>query len=366
MISMLLPDLRGGGAERVQLDLAKGFLARGRAVEIVLMRAEGELLSLVPDGAKIVDLKAPRLRGALLPLARHLRRTRPDALLAAMWPLTSVAVWARDLARVPTRVVVSDHTDYMAAPPGASRAGRAKLQASMRWSYPRADGVVAVSGGVARTVAGLAGMARDRVSVIHNPVRPPSPARTQEPCTAAAEWARHDGPRLIAVGSLKPAKDYALLLKAFAQARRQADARLLILGEGALRGELEGLRGRLGLDGVVDMPGFVADPYPCLAKADLFVLSSAWEGFGNVIVEALACGTAVVSTNCPSGPGEILEDGRHGTLVPVGDADALATAILAALAATRDRPALIRRAQDFSVEKAADAYLKLLLPEGAR
>jgi glycosyltransferase involved in cell wall biosynthesis len=343
--------------------LAKEFLARGHAVEIVLMRAEGELLPMVPDGAGIIDLKAPRLRSALLPLARYLRQTRPDVLLAAMWPLTSLAVWARDLARVSTRVVVSDHTDYMASPEAASRAGRLKLRGSMRWSYPRTVGVVAVSGGVARSVAGLAGMPQERISVIHNPVRPPSAAQTQQPCTAAAEWARHDGPRLIAVGSLKPAKDFAHLLTAFAQARRQADARLLILGEGRLRGELEALRGRLGLDGAVDMPGFVPDPYPYLARADLFVLSSAWEGFGNVIVEALACGTPVVSTDCPSGPREILEDGRHGTLVPVGDADALARAILAALAADHDRPALIRRAQDFSVERAADAYLKLLFPQ---
>jgi glycosyltransferase involved in cell wall biosynthesis len=342
--------------------LAKEFLARGHAVEIVLMRAEGELLPLAPDGAGLVDLKAPRLRGALLPLARYLRQTRPDALLAAMWPLTSVAVWARDLARVPTRVVVSDHTDYMASPEAASRAGRVKLRSSMRWSYPRADGVVAVSGGVARSVAGLTGMPQDNISVIHNPVRQASATQTQEPCNAAAEWARHDGPRLIAVGSLKPAKNYALLLTAFAHVRQQADARLLVLGEGPLRSDLEALRRRLGLDGAVDMPGFVLDPYPYLARADLFVLSSAWEGFGNVIVEALACGTPVVSTDCPSGPREILDDGRHGKLVPVGDAGALAQAIIAALAGDHDRPALIRRAQDFSVERAADAYLKLLLP----
>jgi glycosyltransferase involved in cell wall biosynthesis len=314
----------------------------------------------------LVDLKAERLRHALLPLARYLRHQRPEALLAAMWPLTSIAVWARDAARAPTRVVLSDHNDFRLAPPGNSVAGRFKLRRTMRWSYPRANGVVAVSGGAARSLAQLAGIQTDRVSVIHNPVRPPSSALMRQPCTAAPEWADFDGPRLIAVGSLKPAKDFALLLNAFAKVRQQAKARLLILGEGPLRAELEALTRRLGLDGAVDMPGFVTDPYPYLAKADLFVLSSAWEGFGNVIVEAMACGTPVVSSDCPSGPREILEGGRYGRLVPGADAEALAQSILATLREDHDRDALIRRAGDFSVDAAAEKYLRLLLPEAVR
>jgi hypothetical protein len=173
------------------MNLASAFMAGGHQVEFIVMRLEGELLPLVPAGAKLVDMKAPRLRNALLPLTRYLQRKRPDALLAAMWPLTSIAIWARDLARVPGRVVVSDHTYYTATPVAASRAGRLKLQTAMRWSYPRADGVVAVSDGVARAVAGLAGIPRSRVSVIHNPVRPPSSADKRLPCPAAADWASH-------------------------------------------------------------------------------------------------------------------------------------------------------------------------------
>lgn len=363
LTAILLPDLRGGGAERVRMNLANAFMAGGHDVEFILLRAEGDLLPLLPAGAGLEEMKAPRLRDALLPLTRYLRRKRPDALLAAMWPLTSIAIWARELARVPTRVVVSDHTDYTATPEAASRAGRLKLQTAMRWSYSRADGVVAVSEGVARAVAGLAGIPRSRVSVIHNPVRPPSSADKRLPCSAAADWASHEGPRLIAVGSLKPAKAFAVLLSAFARLRQTSNARLLILGEGPLRGELEALKSRLALDGALDMPGFVTNPYPYLARADVFVLSSAWEGFGNAIVEALACGTPVVSTDCPSGPREILEDGRYGRLVAPGDAEALANAILASLEEIHDRTSLIRRSQDFSLEKAADGYLRLLLPQ---
>jgi glycosyltransferase involved in cell wall biosynthesis len=175
------------------------------------------------------------------------------------------------------------------------------------------------------------------------------------------DWARHAGPQLIAIGNLKQEKDFPLLLEAFAKVRQQVNARLLILGEGQERNRLEGRRAKLGLDAFVDMPGFVANPYAYLARADLFLLSSASEGFGNVVVEALACGTPIVSTDC-SGPREILADGRHGRLVAVGDPHEFASAILAALEVEHDRAALIRRSQDFSVKKAADAYLELLFP----
>lgn len=338
-------------------------MASGHAVDFIVMRAEGELLNLAPAGAKLLDMNVSRLRSALLPLARHLRGRRPDALLAAMWPLTSIAIWARDLARVPTRVVVSDHTDYTATPALSSRASRLKIETAMQWSYPRADGIVAVSDGVARAVAGIAGMPRSRVSVIHNPVPIPSSGDKQLPCTAAPGWASHDGPRLIAVGSLKPAKDFAVLLSAFARMREASNARLLILGDGPLRGELEALKSRLALKDAVDMPGFVTNPYPYFATADVFVLSSAWEGFGNVIVEALACGTPVVATDCRSGPREILEDGRYGRLVPVGDPAALAGAICQSLAGTHDPAALMRRAGEFSLDAASRRYLDLLVPE---
>jgi glycosyltransferase involved in cell wall biosynthesis len=261
--------------------------------------------------------------------------------------------------------VVCDHNDFRKAPPGNSAFGRFKMRRTMRWSYPRADRIVAVSAGVARTVAALADVPEHLVSVIHNPARAPSADALCAGAPAAPAWAGHDGPKLIAIGKFKEQKKFSLLLSAFAKVRSTARARLLILGEGPLRGELEALKSRLGLDGAVDMPGFVSDPHPYLAKADLFVLSSAWEGFSNVIVEALACGTPVVSTDCPSGPGEILEGGRYGKLVPVGDAEALAQAMLASLGETHDRTALIGRAAHFSIDNAAEKYLRLLVPEGA-
>jgi glycosyltransferase involved in cell wall biosynthesis len=167
------------------------------------------------------------------------------------------------------------------------------------------------------------------------------------------------------MGRLHAQKDYPTLLRALRLVRGTIPARLLILGEGPARPEIEALRAGLGLDGAVSMPGFHPDPYPFLAHADLFVLSSLWEGFGNVIVEALACGAPVVSTDCRSGPREILRDGQFGDLVPPGDPEALAAAILATLSRPRDRAALIARSADFSIDKAARAYLRRLLPDEA-
>ncbi len=351
--------------EKIRIQLAHRFASLGHDVEFVLQNKRGEWLDCLPSGVPVIGLGARQLRSTVRPLVSYLRARRPGALLAAMWPLTSIAVWARDLGRVPMRVVISDHTDYSASKMSATSAGRFKLQTTMRLTYPRADGVVAVSHGVARSVARFSGLRAERINVVHNPVRLPSAEERQCPCEAAQDWADHAGPRLIAMGSFKEPKNFPLLLRAFETVRKQVDARLLILGEGDLRGELEGLVRDLGIQDDVSMPGFVARPWPYLARADLFVLSSSWEGFGNVIIEALACGTPVVSTDCPSGPREILGDDRYGRLVPVGDARSLAAAIVSGCSESHNREALRRRAAEFSVENAADCYLRLLVTDSS-
>jgi glycosyltransferase involved in cell wall biosynthesis len=165
---------------------------------------------------------------------------------------------------------------------------------------------------------------------------------------------------VLGVGRLTAQKDFPSLIRAFAKVRAQKPCRLVILGEGELRGELEALVASLDLSADVALPGFTDNPFAWMRQSSLFVLSSAWEGFGNVLVEAMACGTPVVSTNCPSGPAEILENGRWGRLVPVGDVDALADAMLATLAETTHAD-VATRAQDFGVEQAVAGYLGLLL-----
>jgi len=356
---MFLHDLRCGGAEHVCVTLAREMDSAGLRVEFVLRRAIGELLTELPPTIQVHDLNAARVRDALFPLVRYLKDRRPRAVLAALWPLTSLAVWARRLAGVDCRVVTADHCILSQTKPGQSPVMRRVIAAAMRLSYPAADAVVAVSRGVADEVARLSGLRRGRVGVIFNPITPLAPAR---PCDDGLmhRWATGEGPRLIAVANLKVMKDQGTLLRAFSVVRKSLDARLLILGEGPERPRLEALAGDLGIADAVTFGGHQPTPHGYISAADVFVMSSRSEGFGNVIVEALACGVPVVSTDCPTGPGEILEKGRFGRLTPVGDPEALARAIIEMLAAPPDPRGLRQRAEAFSVDRAVSAYREAL------
>ena len=361
---MALPDLRGGGAEKVAISLACQFVACGLGVDFVLMRAEGELLAEVPQGVRVIDLAAPRTRNVPKAFAQYLRRENPDAVIANMWPLTTACILASRLVRSKARIATCDHAVLSKQYARLSRFHDGFLGLSLAASYRFADLRIAVSGGVADDLAALSGIARKRFEVVYNPVPSPTVPDAKMKEQAERQWPGNDQPRILAVGSLKPEKNYKLLLRAFARVGRQSNARLIILGDGPLRGELEAQLQAEGLAERVLMPGFVADPARFYHSADLFVLSSDHEGFGNVIVEALACGLPVVASDCPFGPAEILENGRYGTLVPVGDARALGEAMLAALNAKHDRKALIRRAAEFAPDIAAQKYLKLLCGDG--
>lgn len=226
--------------------------------------------------------------------------------------------------------------------------------------FPRADAVVASSRGVAEDLARAAGLPRERIVPIHNPVRIGEVRwRAREP--AGHPWLDGAGPPVVlAAGKLKPQKDFPTLLRAFARLRRRREVRLVVLGEGAGRPGLLALARELGVAADVALPGFVSNPFAFMARSALFALSSAWEGFANVIVEALACGCPVVSTDCPSGPSEILEGGRFGRLVPVGDPEALAEAMRGTLEAPPDPEALRKRAEEFGIELVAERYAAVL------
>lgn len=361
-VSILLPDLRPGGAERVGMNLANAFVARGVAVDMVLMRKQGELLDVLDPRIRVVDLCAPRPRHVLLPLVRYLHDSRPTALLANMWPLTILAVLARWKSRVRCRLVAVEHTTWSASRLVRRWRTRMMIKTTMHWLLPRADAVLAVSKGAAADLEQFAGLPAGLVRAQYNPatqgdvVTEPSFPESFQP------WAGGKHKRVLAAGTLKEVKDFPVLLRAFARLRDKVDVRLLILGEGEERTTLEALIQELDLQQTVFLPGFVPDTTSFHAHADLFVLSSSNEGFGNVIVEALEQGTPVVSTDCFSGPAEILEGGRYGTLVPVGDVEALAQAMQDSLLRHHDSEVLKRRAQDFSVDKIAEQYLDMVLP----
>ena len=343
--------------------LANELADRGYSVDLVLMRVQGELLGQVDARVRIVDLRAARIRNVFLPLMNYVRREKPLGFVAHMWPLTLMATLAVRFVMVDTRLIVVEHNNWTRQSLADSILLRFVRKLSMRLCFPWADNIVGVSNGVASDLEQYAWLRKGNVLCVHNPVT--GLARPGSSVVApgfADEWLYGAHKRVIAVGTLKAQKNFNVLLDAFHQLATHADARLLILGEGSERAALESQVQALGLQHRVSMPGFTDTPSTLLRKADLFVLSSDYEGLPTVLIEALEQGTAVVSTDCPSGPREILDNGRYGTLVAVGDPDALATAMLQSLQATHDHDALRARARDFSVDKAADAYLDLLLP----
>jgi len=358
-VSILLPDLRGGGAERVNLDLAHEFTRAGHEVEFVLMQSRGEFLEEAQASFSVVDLATPRARALPIALARYLHCRRPEALLAAMWPLTVIAPISARLSGHRCKVLVSEHGILSAKYRDWGLLHRVMLRVSTGIGYRLVQHRVGVSSGLVKDVASLSWMRSESFCVIHNPV-PARPASSPEAIAAAERlWAVSPGGRIVTVGTMKAVKNHPLLLRAFARLD-WPDARLMFVGDGQGRNALLTLADELGVADRVILAGFRPDPTPFYKTADLFVLSSDYEGFGNVIVEALACGTPVVSTDSPSGPGEILEGGRFGRLVPVGDAEAMAGAMHAALDAPSNGDMLKHRAADFLPGIAARKYLEIL------
>ena len=355
-VALFLPDLAGGGAERVALSIAGALAERGCQVDLLLVRRRGELLPAVPSGVRLVELGGGRILGSVAPLVRYLRQERPFALHAFMWPLTVVALAARGLARVSTRVSVSDHTTL------SQHASGSRERRLMRWTirrfYPAADARVQVSEGAADDLAALGGIPRRSVEVLPNPlIAPASPA---DKADVDAMWGVSRGERVLTVGSLKETKDHATLLRAFARLSRPR-ARLMIVGDGELGPSLRALGDELGITEQVIWAGFQLDPWPFYASADLFVLASRLEGQPMVLLEAMASGRTVVSTDCPHGPREMLNRGEFGRLVPVGDEAALARTIDEALASPADPKIIQQRAAELSGSESMERHLQLML-----
>ena len=353
-IALFVPSMDGGGAERVVLAEARELVRLGHRVDLILSLGGGELLPLLPSEVRVIQFGASRMIGGFLPLVRYLRSERPDALHATMWPSTVIAVAAHKLARSKARLVVSDQVALSRQ--FVDRRKRAAVMATTRLAYPVADMRICCSSAAADDVARLSGMPRDKFEVIYNPIAPPARVEASEEALRLFETA---GRRLINVGNLKHQKNQHLLLRAFAKSDYR-DARLVILGEGELRQSLEALAKELGIADRVAFPGFFLDPWPFYAAANMFVLSSDYEGFANVVAEALYAGLRVVSTDCVAGPREILDGGRYGQLVPVGDADALARAVDAAFEQPGHPEQSRARALEISGPAQVARYVELL------
>jgi glycosyltransferase involved in cell wall biosynthesis len=326
LVALFVPTLGYGGVERVFVNLSRGLSDEGLKVDLIVGNAAGEFFDFVPRGVQLIDLRVPRVSRALFPLARYLRKARPRAVVAAMTHSSVIGVLARKLARVNTRTIATEHAQ-MSCACGPSERWRVRLSpVAARYVYPWADSIVAVSQGVADDLVQTAFIKREKIVVIPNPVLTPDLYRQAAEPLNDPWFGAGQKPVVLSVGRLTAPKDFLTLIRAFALVRAQTEARLLILGEGPDRTKLEALIEQHGLGEDVRLHGYEPNPYKYMVHSAAFALSSAWEGFAIVLVEALALGLPVISTDCPSGPREILQNGL-GLLAPVGDAGALAEGI---------------------------------------
>lgn len=394
-IAVVIRSLTGGGMERVALALARGFAAKGHQVDLLVGVGEGGMRSQVPETVRLCVLEAsphlcarlrllatapaefrdlvplvvghaPRMHRHLAAMSRYLREDQPDALLANGTQSNLITLWARHIASTSTRIVVSEHSTLSQVVRYAKRGFREAYPRLIRKAYPAADAVVAVSDGVADDLAAVADLKRSSITTIYDPVVFPEMEERSRAPVDHPWMADTSVPVILAVGRLHRDKDFALLLRAFARVRASQRARLVVLGEGDQRALLEGLARELGVAQDVALPGFQSNPYAWMARASVLALTSRREGLPGVLIEAMACGCPVVSTDCPSGPAEILENGTFGRIVAMGDDGALAAAICSALAAPREPDRLRERAGLFSVSTAVDRYLDVLLQGGGR
>ncbi|GIW40469.1 MAG: glycosyl transferase [Candidatus Binatia bacterium] len=374
-VAVFLSELSGGGAQRRTVTLVNGFAARGMRVDLVLVRAAGPLLGEVSREVHVVELESVwarrppfsafrrgRVLASIGALADYLRSVRPDVLLSAASHVNLAACLAYRQARVPLPLVLRVSNHLSRSSWNLRRSPRLLTPILARELFPSAAALIAVSRSVADDLVRVTGLPSEKVHVIYNPVVDERLFRKAREMPDHPWFADSRMPVVLGAGRFVKQKDFPTLLRAFARVRRERPAKLVVLGSGKPRRKekLEKLAAKLGIREDVDFPGFVENPYAYMARASVFVLSSAWEGLPGVLVEAMACGCPVVATDCPGGSAEILDGGRYGPLVPVGDDRAMAREILRVLESPPPRDSLLERALCFEVNRQVDAYVRLL------
>lgn len=360
-VAFLIPDFGGGGAEPMIIRLANEFAARGHIVDLVTFWTSGPNRSEVSENVNLIDLGVGRVLLAPLAIRRYLRRSRPDVAISALFHTNIFTLAARlSLPFSTTRVIVSERNMLSIHVKHSKRRSRSLFKLLAWLLYRTADRVVGISEGVAADIQEIAALPDHKVCAIQNPTVTPAVIKAAEAAARDPDRTALDGQTIVTVGRLEPQKDHETLLHAFSQLLKTRPAHLVVIGEGSLRSHLSDVARQLGIQDRVHFPGYIQNPFPLMQSADLFVLSSIYEGFGNVLVEALLCGLQVVSTDCPSGPREILNGGEFGALVPPGDADELAAAMADALSSSNCGARQTERAKVFSLERSADRFEELV------
>lgn len=358
-VAFFLRSVGGGGAEGAMVNLASGFIERGYKVDFVLSTVTGPHMWKLPPQVRVINLAASGLVASCKALRSYLQNERPIALLSALHYSNEVAVFAKHWAGVPTQLLVCEQNTLSQRAKHDTRLSGRLAPLAARFFYPWADRVVAISQGVADDLIDLTGLPDDHISVIYNPVITPEILQKAEEEIDHPWFLPNQPPVILGVGKLEPQKDFPTLIRAFAKVKQVRPAKLVILGWGPQKESLELLARDLGVEADLLLPGYIKNPYPYMARAAVFALSSAWEGFGNVLAEALALGTPVVSTNCKSGPSEILDNGKYGYLTSVGDSNGLAESILKVLSGEA-KSIDVQWLEQFSIPTVTQQYCDVL------
>lgn len=359
-ITFFIPSLAGGGVQRVVINLTGELSARGMEIDLVVGNASGPFIDFIPYGVRLIDLHQKRISKSILPFMQYLNTSRPSIVFSAQTHTNIVSAIAVKSSISKSRLVLTEHNNMLAVIKHSGNSLDAFRSIGARLFYPFADKIVAVSQGVADSLCIAANLPKSKILVIYNPlVTPEIEKLSSQPCVHP--WLlQSDIPVILSVGRLTPQKNFPLLLKAFTKVKERLGAKLIILGEGNERNYLAQLITKLDIQKDVDLPGYVINPYSYMKRASLFVLSSAWEGFPSVLVEAMACGLNIVSTNCQSGPIEILKNGEFGRLVPVNQVDKMADAIIIGLQDPLPAHKLIDHSLSYSVSHSSDQYQELI------
>lgn len=359
-LALFLPAMYGGGAERIMLNLAHGIAQQGFKVDLVVGISDGPLLEQVPECVNLVELGASRSIYALPALIRYLRRVKPYAMLTALNRVNLMAIWAKRLTGYPTSLVVTEHNTLSVGTKNTKMLREKMYPLLANLFYPWADGIVGVSQGVSDDLAKTARIDRKQIDVIYNPVITDEMRKKAE-TPLEHPWVQSDQPPvMLAIGRLSEQKNFSLLLDAFAKLRADQPARLIILGEGPLREQLEAQIETLGIAEDVSLPGWVENPYAYMMHTDALVLSSNWEGLPTVLIEALYCQTNIISTDCPSGPQEVLAKGKYGQIVPMNDTVALAQAMRKAINGDAPKPTVDSYAP-YEMDTVVEQYIRKML-----
>lgn len=356
-IALYAPNLSGGGAERIISILAEGFSKKGYKVDLLLVKATGPYLADIPESVRIIDFDCSRTLFSFPKLVSYLREEQPDILFSSQMHSSTVALWANKLVGVKTRVFIRQPTMLMPSHAVTSLASKARRKIFLKTAM-LADKIIVTSEAMVKEWKIYSNIPLKKMEIIYNPV-PFDKIKEKSQVFIDHPWFKEgEPPVILAIGRLVAVKDFNTLIKSFYIVQKTTSVRLIILGEGELRGELEQLVMSLGVAGKVKMPGFVDNPYQYMNHASVFVLSSLWEGFPNGLIEAAICDVPVVATDCEGGTSEILEQGKWGELVPVADEALMAKSILKILA-KKSVPNFFERKNLFSAESICERYINV-------